>query len=82
MIAAMAPVSRPLVVTRAPGGERAAPTTSLLAAAAAAGIEAIDEPELGAALRRAWSVAPVIAVAGSLYLAGAVLEWLVAGSTS
>ncbi|HXE79901.1 MAG TPA: folylpolyglutamate synthase/dihydrofolate synthase family protein [Vicinamibacterales bacterium] len=75
MMAALAPVSRPLVLTTAPG-VRAASVDMLLAAAREAGVEAVGEPDLTRALERAWSAAPDIAVAGSLYLAGAILEWL------
>jgi dihydrofolate synthase/folylpolyglutamate synthase len=74
MIAALAPISRPLVVTRAPAGRRAASTETLLAAAAEAGVEAMAEPDVERALERAWRVAPAIGIAGSLYLAGAVLH--------
>jgi len=73
MIAALAPVSRPLVLTRAPG-ERAAPVETLLAAARSAGVDAVAEPDVERALARAWSVAPAVAAVGSLYLAGAVLS--------
>lgn len=76
MIAALAPVGRPLVLTRAPGGDRAASIEALLAAAREAGVSATAEPDVQRALERAWSAAPAIAVAGSLYLAGAVLEWV------
>ena len=36
----------------------------------------IVEPDLDRALARAWSVGPVIVVAGSLYLAGAAFALL------
>jgi dihydrofolate synthase/folylpolyglutamate synthase len=73
MLAALAPVARPLIVTTAPG--RRAAEAAALALEAPGGPDAvIAEPEIAAALERAWTVAPTIAVAGSLYLAGAVLD--------
>src|SRR5690606_34496471 len=75
MLAALAAVARPLIATRAPGG-RALDAESLARRAASAGIEAVAEPDLDAALARARQGAGAIAVAGSLYLAGAVLERL------
>jgi folylpolyglutamate synthase/dihydropteroate synthase len=54
---------------------RSATTRDLAAAAEAVGIRApVVEPDVDEALARAWSVGHTIAVAGSLYLAGAVLE--------
>lgn len=73
MIAALASASRPLILTRVPGSDRAAPVDALLAAARDAGVSAVGEPAVERALERAWSESPAIAVGGSLYLAGAVL---------
>ncbi len=75
ILAALAPVARPLIATRAPGG-RALDAESLARRAASAGLEAVVEPDLDAALARARRGVRAIAVAGSLYLAGAVLERL------
>jgi dihydrofolate synthase/folylpolyglutamate synthase len=73
MVSELAAVARPLLLTQAPG-RRAASVTQLAAAAAAAGAAApILEADIPSALERAWSMAQTIAVAGSLYLAGAAL---------
>ena len=73
MLAALLPVARPLVLTRAPG-DRAASPQDLADALGSAPTAVLVEPDLDAALTLAWSHGPVIAVAGSLYLAGAVLS--------
>jgi dihydrofolate synthase/folylpolyglutamate synthase len=76
MIAALEPVARPLVLTRAPG-RRAAEVDSLAAAATQAGVDDVEvEPLVERALERAWQHGRTIAVAGSLYLAGDVLARL------
>jgi len=74
MLETLAGLARPLVVTTAPG-RRAAEAMEIAAVARAAGIGgAIVEPDVRAALDRAWAAGPDIVVAGSLYLAGRVLE--------
>jgi dihydrofolate synthase/folylpolyglutamate synthase len=75
MVAALAPVARPLIATRAPGG-RAAEPADIAAHAAALGLEVLVEPEIGAALARARAAGDPICVAGSLYMAGEVLARL------
>lgn len=77
MLAALAPEARPLVLTRAPG-RRAADPEALAERAQALQppASAIVIPALDAALEQAWARGPLIVVAGSLYLAGAVLELL------
>jgi dihydrofolate synthase/folylpolyglutamate synthase len=73
MLAALAPVARPLVLTTAPG--RRAAEARMLASEVPDGHPAIVvEPDVRAALDRAWAAGPMIVVAGSLYLAGAVLH--------
>ncbi len=73
MLEALAQIARPLVVTSAPG-RRAAAAAELAALAEAAGIaRVLVEPDPVLALARAWREGRVVAVAGSLYLAGAVL---------
>jgi dihydrofolate synthase/folylpolyglutamate synthase len=73
MLAALRPIAKPLIVTAIPGLRAAAPA-DLAAQAAAAGIERVlVEPDVDAALSRAWREGPIVAVAGSLYLAGEVL---------
>jgi dihydrofolate synthase/folylpolyglutamate synthase len=74
MLAALAPVARPLVLTLAPG-ERAASPGSLfeLSRPLVDRDQAVVVPDLAAALRRGWAHAPIIAAAGSLYLAGEIL---------
>jgi dihydrofolate synthase/folylpolyglutamate synthase len=74
MLAALAPCARPLILTTAPG-RRGAGAASLAAMARGGAASAvIEEPDVHAALDRAWTFGPVVAVAGSLYLAGAILE--------
>jgi dihydrofolate synthase/folylpolyglutamate synthase len=73
MLAALGPIAKPLIVTTVPG-HRAAAAADLAAQAAAAGIEnVLVEPDVDVALSRGWREGPVVAVAGSLYLAGEVL---------
>ena len=73
MLTDLAALARPLVLTQAPGS-RAASVTELAAAASAVGAAPVLEPDLDHALERAWSMDTTVVVAGSLYLAGAVLE--------
>jgi len=74
MLATLSGLACPLVVTTAPG-QRAAAAMEIAAASREAGIgTAIVEPDVRAALDRAWAAGPEIVVAGSLYLAGRVLE--------
>ena len=76
-MSALAPVARPLVLTRAPGARAADPhQLAEIARSVAPGIDAIVEPDVDAALSRAWSHGPLIVVAGSLHLAGDVLTRL------
>lgn len=77
MLAALAPVARPLVLTRAPGARAADPQhLASIVRTVAPDVEMFVEPDVDAALDRAWSHGPVIVVAGSLYLAGDVLARL------
>ena len=77
MLAALTGVARPLVLTRAPGARAADPRhLADIARAVAPGTEIVVEPDLDAALGRAWSHGPLVVVAGSLYLAGEVLARL------
>jgi dihydrofolate synthase / folylpolyglutamate synthase len=75
MLAVLAPAARPLIVTAAPG-QRAAPPERLLelAHAVVEGDRVVMAPRLAEALATGWSRAPVVVVAGSLYLAGAALD--------
>ena len=74
MLAPLAPLARPLVLTQGPGA-RSASVSELAAAAETVGLRSpVLEPNMYHALERAWSTGRTIAVAGSLYLAGAVLE--------
>ena len=75
MLAALGPVARPLVVTTAPG-KRAADPAALIGSHARAGIEPVVEPSLRSAIQHAWRHGSLIVVAGSLYLAGAVMKEL------
>lgn len=74
MVEALVSVARPLVLTTAPG--RRAAGAHELARALPAGFAGpvLQEPDRRAALDAAWAAGPTIVVAGSLYLAGAVLE--------
>ena len=77
MLRALARVARPLVLTRAPGARAADPhDLAAIARSVVPGVAVIVEPEIDAALARAWSHGPLIVVAGSLYLAGNVLARL------
>jgi dihydrofolate synthase/folylpolyglutamate synthase len=73
MLEALAPIARPLIVTTAPG-RRAAAATELAAIATDAGIDRVLlNPDPAVALAQAWREGRAVAVAGSLYLAGAIL---------
>lgn len=77
MLATLAQVARPLVLTRAPGARAADPQQMAeIVRSIAPGIDVFVEPDVDAALSRAWSHGPLIVVAGSLYLAGDVLTRL------
>jgi dihydrofolate synthase/folylpolyglutamate synthase len=77
MLAPLAPLARPFVLTRAPGGRAAGPDElAAILAASHPGVPAVVEPDVGAALDRAFAHGHTIAVAGSLYLAGDVLARL------
>jgi dihydrofolate synthase/folylpolyglutamate synthase len=73
MLAALSPVSNPLVLTRAPGRRAACTRDLALAARQSGAMTVVVEPNIDRALERAWSCHPTIVAAGSLYLAGAVL---------
>lgn len=75
MLAELAPVARPLILTRAPG-KRAADPSTLVPMARGAASAIIVEPDIERALAAAWSANDAIAVAGSLYLAGEVYRLL------
>ena len=77
MLAALAPLARPFVLTRAPGARAAGPDEmAAILAASHPDTTALVEPDVGAALELAWDRGRTIAVAGSLYLAGSVLARL------
>lgn len=77
MVATLARVARPLVLTRAPGTRAADPHQMAgIARSVVPGLQVIVEPEVEAALACAWSHGPLIVVAGSLYLAGDVMALL------
>jgi dihydrofolate synthase / folylpolyglutamate synthase len=77
MLTPLAPLARPLVLTRAPGSRAAAPgELAAILAASHPGTTMLVEPDVGAALDLAWDHGRTIAVAGSLYLAGDVLARL------
>ena len=75
MLNAIGPLARPLVLTSAPG-KRAADPADLDRIARDAGIASIVERPLRRAIEAAWTHGPIIVVAGSLYLAGAVMKEL------
>ena len=75
MLAELAPLARPLILTRAPGA-RAADPYALDSMVVGAANPIIVEPEIARALAVAWSANDAIAVAGSLYLAGEVYRML------
>jgi folylpolyglutamate synthase/dihydropteroate synthase len=64
-----------LILTLAPG-RRAADPNALASMVDNATIETVVEPEIDRALAAAWAANDAIAVAGSLYLAGAVYQRL------
>jgi dihydrofolate synthase / folylpolyglutamate synthase len=76
MVAALVPIARPLVCTRAPGARGAAAEELAAIARSNEGATVTICDELDAALASAWEHGGEIAVAGSLYLAGAVLDLL------
>ena len=76
MLAPLVDIARPLVLTRAPGARAADPEQLAAALTADHRRHARVEPDLARALDSAWSAGPVIVVAGSLYLAGAVFARL------
>lgn len=76
MIGPLAGVARPLVCTRAPGARAATAGDVASVARDCRGLEVVECDDLEAALTEAWARSPEIAVAGSLYLAGAVLAHL------
>jgi folylpolyglutamate synthase/dihydropteroate synthase len=74
MLRPLAAIARPLILTTAPGA-RGADAESLAAVARSIGVEdALVCPDIRQALAEGWQRAPLIAVAGSLYLAGEVLR--------
>jgi dihydrofolate synthase/folylpolyglutamate synthase len=75
MLEELAPMARPLILTRVPG-RRAADPDALESIARARHSEVIVEPDIARALARAWSTSDVIVAAGSLYLAGEVFRVL------
>ena len=77
MVATLARMARPLVLTRAPGARAADPRhLADIARVVAPVVDVLVEPDVELALARAWSRGPLIVVAGSLYLAGDVLARL------
>ena len=75
MLAELVALSRPLILTRAPGA-RAADPIGLASMVDSAMVVIRIEPEIDRALAAAWAVSDAIAVAGSLYLAGEVYRQL------
>ena len=75
MLQEIGPRACPLVLTAAPG-KRAADPGDLDRVARGAGIASIVEPSLRRAIETAWAHGSTIAVAGSLYLAGAAMKEL------
>jgi dihydrofolate synthase/folylpolyglutamate synthase len=75
MLAELGPFAQPLILTLAPG-RRAADPNALASMVDNATIETVVEPEIDRALAAAWAANDAIAVAGSLYLAGAVYQRL------
>ncbi len=74
MLQPLAAVARPLIATRAPG-RRAAEPAVIGAQARSAGLsEVLVVPDVAEALGAAWARADRVVVAGSLYLAGRLLE--------
>jgi dihydrofolate synthase / folylpolyglutamate synthase len=75
MLVELVALSRPLILTRAPGA-RAADPIALAAMVDGERIDIMIEPEIDRALAAAWAVSDAIAVGGSLYLAGEVYRQL------
>jgi dihydrofolate synthase / folylpolyglutamate synthase len=76
MLRSLARVARPLIVTTVPGARAAAAETIARTARQETAADLLVCPEVGEALAEGWARAPRIAAAGSLYLAGRVLELL------
>jgi dihydrofolate synthase/folylpolyglutamate synthase len=74
MLAPLVPFARPLVVTRAPGRRAAQPDRVAEAARALGMPEVIVVADIAPAIHAAWGRGDTAVVAGSLYLAGAVLS--------
>ncbi|MEO8259643.1 MAG: folylpolyglutamate synthase/dihydrofolate synthase family protein [Acidobacteriota bacterium] len=75
MFEALLPSVGALIVTRASTARSAEPETlAQHAAAVAPGLRVIVEPDRAAALAAAWTMAPRIVVAGSIFLLGDVLK--------
>ena len=75
MLAPLAPLARPLVVTEVAGLRAAgADAVARIALALPSPPEVVVEPDVGRALEAAWQRGRVAVVAGSLYLAGDVLQ--------
>ena len=76
-LAPLLPFASPLIVTR-PSTERAMAPDAIAAVARRAGrVAAIEvEPDVGAALERAWAQAPAICACGSIFLVGEVIARL------
>lgn len=75
MLAPLAAIARPLIVTSAPGARAASPD-DLAAIARSIGVDALVIDDVERALAAAWSHSGTIVVGGSLFLAGRVLELL------
>ena len=76
MLRPLARVARPLIATTAPGARAAAAETIARTAREESAADLVVCPEVGEALTAGWARAQRIAAAGSLYLAGRVLELL------
>jgi folylpolyglutamate synthase/dihydropteroate synthase len=76
MIAPLLTVARPLVCTGAPGARAATADELAAIARASGGRDIVLAGNLEGALAEAWARGPELVVAGSLYLAGAVLAHL------
>jgi dihydrofolate synthase/folylpolyglutamate synthase len=74
MLRPLAAVARPLIATRAPGRRAAEPAVIASHAGGAGVSEVLVVPDVDEALGAAWVRADRVVVAGSLYLAGRVLE--------
>jgi dihydrofolate synthase/folylpolyglutamate synthase len=75
MLAELVALSRPLILTRAPGA-RAADPIALASMVDSAKVDIMIQPDVDRALAAAWAVSDAIAVGGSLYLAGEVYRQL------